>query len=259
MNKKSTIERIKNIQKHLELEPDGIIGADTLTAIENRLFERADLEDVSSLTISRQGLEQLIKHEIISKSYYNRSLKQPIWPGGASGITIGIGYDLGYNSVSQINNDWQGKVSDSNLEKLIKVSGLKSEDAKRSLIRVKNIDVAFEDARKVFSENTLPRFAASTRKAYPGVELLFADAQVALLSLVYNRGASMSGARRKEMSAIKPLVVQKDYAGIAQQIKNMKRLWEGRGLAGLLKRRDDEAALVLACDRTYDDSNLIRV
>ena len=87
---------------------------------------------------------------------------------------------------------------------------------------VKAIEVAFEDARKVFSENTLPRFAASTRKAYPGVELLFPDAQVALLSLAYNRGTSMSGARRKEMSAIKSLVVQKDYAGIAQQIKNMK-------------------------------------
>src|ERR1043165_7773563 len=29
------------------------------------------------------------------------------WPGGASGITIGIGYDLGYESSGDFANDWQ--------------------------------------------------------------------------------------------------------------------------------------------------------
>ena len=69
----------------------------------------------------------------------------------------------------------------------------------------------------------------------------------------------MSGSRRKEMATIKPLVVKKDYAGIAQEIKNMKRLWVGKGLDGLLKRRDDEAELMANADRVYDKSTLIRV
>ncbi len=61
------------------------------------------------------------------------------------------------------------------------------------------------------------------------------------------------------MAAIKPLVVQQDYAGIAQQIQNMKRLWQGKGLSGLLKRRDDEADMVLSSNRAYAQSELIRV
>jgi len=80
-----------------------------------------------------------------------------------------------------------------------------------------------------------------------------------LLSLVYNRGSSFNGSRRKEMAAIKPLVMQQDYAAIAEQIQNMKRLWQGKGLAGLLKRRDDEAELVLKSNRNYALSELIRV
>lgn len=260
MTTSSTTERIKNIQKYLNLEPDGIIGSDTLTAIENRLFDnKTILDKAHSLTISRKGLEQLIQHEISSKAYYNRNLKHPVWPGGGSGVTIGIGYDLGYNRVSQIRNDWRGMIADVDIEKLTEVSGLKGDEAKKALSRVNFVSITFDSAKQVFSESTLPRYAASARKAYPGIELLLPDAQAALLSLVYNRGTSMSGARRKEMAAIKPLVKQQDYHAIAEQIQMMKRLWEGRGLSGLLKRRDDEAELVLDTGRDYDESDLIRV
>lgn len=259
-NTKSTSDRIKHIQKYLNLEPDGIIGPDTLTALENRLFDDGDkLGDAYSLTISRAGLEQLVQHEIVSKSYYNRRLKHPIWPGGASGVTIGIGYDLGYNSVSQIQRDWVGKVSGTDLEKLKKVSGLKADKAKKQLHRLKTVNVTFDNAKTVFSESVLPRYAASTRKAYPGIDKLLPDTQAALLSLVYNRGTSMSGSKRKEMAAIRPLVLQQDYDGIAHEIQKMKRLWSGKGLPGLLKRRDDEADLVSNANRDYDKSNLIRV
>ena len=256
----STSERIKHIQTFLDLEPDGIIGPATLTAIEDRLFDSNDKtpEDYS-LQISRAGMEQLVRHEVVSKAYYSRFLKHPIWPGGSSGVTIGIGYDLGYNRVSQVQRDWAGKVPDADLEKLKKVSGLKAEKAKKQLSRLKSINVSFENATRVFSESTLPRYAAATRKAYPGIEKLHADAQTALLSLVYNRGSSISGSRRKEMAAIKPLVLQQDYVGIARQIQNMKRLWQGKGLDGLLKRRDDEAELVLNSNRVYAQSELIRV
>jgi hypothetical protein len=34
-------------------------------------------------------------------------LNQPSkWPGGGSGITIGIGYDLGFVTVDQFESDW---------------------------------------------------------------------------------------------------------------------------------------------------------
>ena len=56
----------------------------------------------------------------------------------------------------------------------------------------------------------------------------------------------MSGDSRKEMKNIQDLVPKKDYAAIAKEIKNMKRLWIGKGMDGLLSRRDDEAALILS-------------
>jgi len=69
----------------------------------------------------------------------------------------------------------------------------------------------------------------------------------------------MAGERRKEMAAIKPLVAAKDYQGMAEQILSMKRLWQGKGLKGLLRRRDEEAGLILGADRDYDPVDIIRI
>jgi GH24 family phage-related lysozyme (muramidase) len=49
------------------------------------------------------------------------------------------------------------------------------------------------------------------------------------------------------MLNIRNLVPDKNYKKIAQEIRNMKRLWVGKGLDGLLKRRDEEANLVDSC------------
>ena len=49
------------------------------------------------------------------------------------------------------------------------------------------------------------------------------------------------------MLNIKNLVATKNYKGIAKEIRSMKRLWEGKGLDGLLKRREREAKMVESC------------
>ena len=49
------------------------------------------------------------------------------------------------------------------------------------------------------------------------------------------------------MRAIKDLIPEKDYAGIASQLRSMKRLWQGKGLDGLITRREAEAKLVESC------------
>ncbi len=121
--------RIKRIQTHLGVPDGGLIGPTTLTALENTIFEDPQREGAVenySLTVSRKGLKQLIKHEISSAAYYRKYLSHPIWPGGDSGITIGIGYDLGQNSEKLIRKDWTGKLSEIDLGKFIVVYGLKS-------------------------------------------------------------------------------------------------------------------------------------
>jgi hypothetical protein len=53
---------------------------------------------------------------------------------------------------------------------------------------------------------------------------LLADRQGGLVSLVFNRGTSMEGHRRREMRAIRDLVPKKDVKEIADQIRQMKRI-----------------------------------
>jgi GH24 family phage-related lysozyme (muramidase) len=57
----------------------------------------------------------------------------------------------------------------------------------------------------------------------------------------------LKGSRRAEMARIRDLVPSKNYSAIAQEIRNMKRIWKGKGLDGLLRRRDKEASLVDSC------------
>ena len=179
-------------------------------------------------------------------------LDQPAeWPGGQSGITIGIGYDLGYVTVDQFESDW-GEVLDANTcTKLQSCIGLRGSNAKARAGALSNIHIDRTEAEKVFEEQTLPMCMQRTEQAFPGVDDLPADAQGALVSLVYNRGASMIDNspedRRREMRAICNAVARGDLQEIADQLRAMKRLWIGKNLAGLIARREAEAKLVESC------------
>ena len=254
MPSKQTIDRIKAIQARLNLTADGIIGPATLTALENVIDKALTPKPVKhTMKISRRGLEQIVDFEIGSKAFYNRSLKAPTWPGGSSGVTIGIGYDLGFHTKSQIKRDWKGKVDDKDLKKLQAVSGLKKKDAKNKISSLQSVSIPYAAAKEVFLTSVLSNQAKKTAKAFPGIIGLPADAQTMLLSIVYNRGPKMSGGSRKEMRAIRALVPTDDLKAIADQVRSMKRLWEGKGLSGLLKRRDKEADII---ENARSDSSL---
>ena len=170
------------------------------------------------------------------------------WPGGASGITIGIGYDLGYTTVDRFESDWGDVLPTSQMQRLKEGVGLRGLSARVSAKDFADIKISPDEAKKVFTERTLPIEQAKAQLAFPGFDKLPIDAQGALISLVYNRGTSMFDKpgedRRKEMRAIRDAVAAGDLQEIANQLRSMKRLWEGKGLDGLIKRREDEAELV---------------
>lgn len=262
MSKLTTTERLKAIQRRLGVDDDGILGPDTLTRIESVIDEvlgPLEVEPEYSLIVSRKGLNQIVQFEISSESYYKKRLSHPIWPKGYSDITIGIGYDLGYHPKTQIKRDWKGKISDIAMGELADVAGLKGETANAVLSAESHIRIPLEGAKEVFYTSTLPTYARLARKADPGVEELPADAQAMLLSLVFNRGAKMSGNKRREMKAIKPLVVNKNLNGIAEQIRLMKRLWNKSELPGLHTRRDKEAQMIANARTDYDPFELVYI
>ena len=145
------------------------------------------------------------------------------------------------------------------MELLKTASGAKGEAAKALIAGLKSVTVPLEAAREVFYVRTLPRYANDTRGIYPGIEQLPADAQGALLSLVFNRGTKLTGDTRTEMHAIAALVAAKDLSGIAAQIVAMKRIWDIKKLPGLHVRRDDEAKLVKNARTEYPPEELIKV
>jgi GH24 family phage-related lysozyme (muramidase) len=173
------------------------------------------------------------------------------WPGGSSGITIGIGYDLGYVTVDQFESDWGEVLFAQNNVRLRSAVGLRGIKAKNKAASFSDIKIKRADAEKVFLERTIPLTQFKTEQAFPGIDKLPLDAQGALVSLVYNRGTSMADDspedRRKEMRAIRDDVARQDMKDIAGQLRAMKRLWAGKNLDGLLKRRDAEAELVESC------------
>ena len=119
-------------------------------------------------------------------------LDQPAeWPGGSSGITIGIGYDLGYVTVDQFESDWGEFLLTSHIQRLKSVVGLRGIKARNRAPQFSDIVIKRADSEKVFLERTIPLHQLKARQAFPGIEMLPIDAQGALVSLVYNRGTSM--------------------------------------------------------------------
>lgn len=195
------------------------------------------------LRISTESKTLIVEFETGGQAYYRKALAKPSWPGGASGVTVGIGYDVGYNTRAQVLADWQA-LPESHRNALASSAGIKGVAAKPRASALKWIVVPWETAETVFVANTMPRFGKMTSTAFSGITGKHGHVQGALLSIVFNRGASMSGDSRREMRSIRSSVATGNIRAIPGQIRAMKRLWYGKGLDGLLRRRDAEARLV---------------
>jgi len=194
--------------------------------------------------ISKKAIELIIQHEIGGREVYTRKYQKPIWAGGDSGLTIGIGYDLGYIKEKDLFSDWAA-LNLNFLNAMKRFCGVKGEVVKTMMRgEVLNVVIPYNMAYDVFVKKSLPKYYAMTKKIYPQLDSLNEDTRGALVSMVYNRGSKLDGESRKEMKAIVELVAKQDYDGIAEQIERSKRLWEGKGLDGLVIRRENEADLI---------------
>jgi len=198
---------------------------------------------------SPKALSLILEYEIGGgKSYYDQHLSHPTWPGGHSGLTLGIGVDCGYYTPDELQKIFYF-LPEKQLNAVKEASGKTGQEGKEYVQKVKplGITVSYDQAIDIFDKLTWPKFARLTENTFPQVENLCDNAYGALVSLVFNRGGSLQGDSRIEMRNIRDLVPKKDYKGIAEQIRNMKRIWKGQGLDGLLERRDAEANLIETC------------
>jgi GH24 family phage-related lysozyme (muramidase) len=197
--------------------------------------------------VSDRAVELIVAFEVTSETVYNRLYMHPVWPQGQSGCTIGIGYDLGYVTSQRMSDDWHtAQLAPADIAALTGVCGMKGTAAQHALPNVKSVSVPFAAANAVFRNVTLQRTVAQTVAALPRAATLTPDCLGALVSLVYNRGASFAaqGDRYTEMRAIAADVANGNLKDIPTQFRAMKRLWAGQpNLQGLVRRRELEALL----------------
>ena len=184
----------------------------------------------------------LIRWEVTSEGWYNSNAIHPDWPGGESGVTLGIGYDCSAQSDAQIIHDWIG-LGMPCATLLSKCAGLRGAHAETALRFVRMLTVPYTLATSVFESAVLPRYATQTESTLPNCADLNGNQFGALVSIGYNRGNEGwvdDDERHVEMNAIHLAMTGKNFASIPTSIRAMQRLWpEG---SDLWKRRAAEAA-----------------
>ena len=229
-----------------------IAGQPATGVVESSLWEWVEEYPEPSSLLHTDGIAFIAKEETGGLSYYENITQWPHFPGYSSGITIGAGYDLRFNTESNFREVWGEYLSDFTIEELIKDIGKKGTKERARELKDMGIVIPFKFAWPAFISHTLPEYYNHTESIYSSLDELPDLCRSVLVSLVFNRGYSLSGSRRREMKNIQTILSQasetldiddkKDILiGVEDEILSMKRLW-GHS-SGLSKRRQSEANL----------------
>lgn len=180
------------------------------------------------LTISDNATEFIIKEENSDEGYYNKLCRGFEWPGGASGPTVGIGYDCGYCNRKEIDEDWQGLIPQKMIEVLLAACG-RTHDNAHQWVRTHrhDVDIPWDVACTQFAQREVPKWVGRVTAVLPNCEALHPTSFGAIVSLAYNRGASFraGGDRNSEMRAIHDHMVNGNFKEIPEEFEKMRRLW----------------------------------
>ena len=201
------------------------------------------------MLISQKAFDLIVREETGGEDYYNRTECHPTYPGGASGVTIGIGYDCGYALSSEIVADWSDKLAPLEIKALSAMSGIHGPPASSHAHELRGlVMVPWNVALDVFRTRDVPKWEKLVAGALANCDQLSGDSFGALVSLAFNRGASFNslGDRYREMRDIAWLMRSRQFVDIPDQIRAMKRIWplpRDSVHIDLRNRRDHEAAL----------------
>lgn len=230
-----------------------ICGRPQTGEVDDALWRWLEAQPEPCPLLPTNGVAFIAKEETGGLSYYEKVTRWPHYPGVASGITIGVGYDLRFNSTANFRELWSPYLSSEFIDELARDIGRKGSRERAAELHAKGVEVPFKAAWPVFVAKTLPRFYDETEAIYPSLSTLPGLCRAALVSLVFNRGASLVGANRLEMREIRDILASADEPGLgSQQRRNllsavedrivaMQRLWGPD--SGLHYRRQAEANL----------------
>jgi hypothetical protein len=230
-----TEDAVRELQAGRGIPATGIV--DSVTWRELRALPEPSRE------IPTRAVAFIAREEVGSRRLYDMN-QRPEWPGGASGVTIGIGYDLGYQA--DFEADWAGLLTASQMTALKQWIGIRGNGASAGPAALAGIGIPWNAAWTVFIGRTLPQSVGDTRNVFFRSTEMPRLCLGVLVSLVYNRGTSMTDSAnypgsRKEMREIRDAVANGRFSDIPDLLRAMKRLWTEPN--GLRDRRDREAKL----------------
>ena len=241
------------------LEADGAFGGGTEVAvrefqarsgltvsavIDDPTWQRLLVLPEPSPDMPSRAVSFICREEVSSREYYDAHASRPTWPGGASRVTIGVGYDLGQES--GLETDWARLLTPAQIAALKPWVGIKGTTAEGAIAGLSGITIPWYSAWLSFIGKTLPSYVNQTRQAFANSQVLPPLCFGVLVSLVYNRGASMTDSPRhpgdrREMRDIRDAVASGHFDAIPGLLRSMERLWPlGNGLR---TRREQEAEL----------------
>lgn len=198
----------------------------------------------STRDISDTAFNLIVEFEVSSEATYTARYRAPTWPQGQSGVTIGIGYDIGYVSRDGLHADFDGAIPAAMITALEKDIGVKGDPARALAASLHGaVDVPWDAAIGVHRDKVIPRWTGLVERTLSNTDALTDDQLGALVSLTYNRGASFTaqGDRYTQMRAIHQHMAASNFGAIPGDLRDMKKIWPT--VPGLQKRREREALL----------------
>lgn len=257
-----TKEEIRHLQGLMNkvgglLETDGVSGRNTRKAIADArslagfpageeayqtLIDWLEAQSDPSPDLPTRGVTLIAREEVGGRDFYEKHTAVPHWPGEASGITIGVGYDLRFSS-EIFEGDWGDKLPDETLAALRPHLGKLGSEAEADALSA--IRIPWTTAWQVFIGRSLPLQVDRTQRVYTIFDQLPGLCRSVLVSLVFNRGTRLTDRpgkdTRREMRTIRDLLEQGKVDEVPDQLLSMRRLWPNS--RGLRERREREADL----------------
>lgn len=170
------------------------------------------------------------------------------WPGGASGITLDPGVDVGHASPALVEATYRPHLTREQLAALLAAAGLRGQSARRHLAGsavLRSIRISRAEAAELFPVVAAPYWRAVTQR-FPA---LLADevpgpVHTVMLSLAYNRGAGNAA-----LGVLAGPLARRDWSAFAEAVGRMQ---QGHSLAGIRARRKLEAELVAELARAWE-------
>jgi len=206
------------------------IAKDVSSAKKQTDFQLTTSRPASKLSISAEGLRFI--YLIEAQKGVSNHLH---WPKGASGVTLGPGYDMKERVSPSIVTDMIAiGIDSSSAQKIGEAAGKQGSDAQKFALENKNLVNLSQEQETKLLANIVPSYENIVRRNIT-VDLLQYEFD-ALVSFAYNPGGKF-----------KNVAAQINQGNIVEAMKTIKSVVTSKGVVmkGLVNRREKEVSLYL--------------